>query len=369
MFTECLSYHQVMPEFLDFIFPFGKQVYRKDFHFGGLRHQGRFSGVDRGLSIDILGRSGLAVELCYSLESVEFLSGRPGADIPWSIRRTSTHCSFDIENGRTVWIIAKGNDVVRNRIVESTTGSFPLAESRSLGPMQSFHDFLSTHLLLCDWSGESWRWYIDWLEDRVQSHTRQAFSPNAIDPLYDSIATRAATLDESPPQSPRPTRRDTMKSMVVKAAPMARIRRVFANTNNSRSDTEDHELQQAATLEPSIEKDDPLDSLHPLFEPSDLQDVQFLEEQVNEAKMVVKINISTLRSLTQYFAGLVKRSDCPDMLRAICNEELPRFARRVDDMIEEGEMHMLRLEALLQIVLNRKALVSAKYRNRLKVEH
>ena len=66
-----LTYHQVMPAFLDFLFPFGFQKYRQDFHFGGFRQHTTLSDLDRGLAIAEIGRSGRGYQLCYSLKAVE----------------------------------------------------------------------------------------------------------------------------------------------------------------------------------------------------------------------------------------------------------------------------------------------------------
>jgi hypothetical protein len=71
MLMFVFTYYQIMPDFLDFIFPFGKQLYTQDFHFSGFRHEERLSEDDRGLNLSHLGRSGRDVRMCYSLKSVE----------------------------------------------------------------------------------------------------------------------------------------------------------------------------------------------------------------------------------------------------------------------------------------------------------
>src|SRR5688572_3951480 len=82
MFVCALTHHQVMPAFLDFIFPFGLQEYLQDFYFSGFREDTRL--LSTGLIIPNLGRSGREIRLCYSLKSVEASNGN--TSWPWSIR-------------------------------------------------------------------------------------------------------------------------------------------------------------------------------------------------------------------------------------------------------------------------------------------
>jgi hypothetical protein len=169
MLSFLFSYHQVMPSFLDFVFPFGKQEYARDFHFSGLREESRLGAKQRGLNIPELGRSGNEIRLCYNLRSVE--RSEDQLDLPWSIRQSAVYHSFDLKSGKSLWINVKGNKLIYNRILEaSTLPSISKIESLS----EAFSGSLATHLLLCDWSGENWRWYLNDLENQVQALTRNA---------------------------------------------------------------------------------------------------------------------------------------------------------------------------------------------------
>jgi hypothetical protein len=171
MLAFLFSYHQVMPAFLDFIFPFGKQEYARDFYFSGLREESRLGAKRKGIEIPQLGRSGTEIQLSYNLRSVEQSNGEP--DIPWSIRNAAVYHSFDIKTGRSLWINVKGNKLIKNRVLEASgLPSMSKLESRS----EAFSASLATHLLFCDWSSEGWRWYINDLEDRLQALTRNALA-------------------------------------------------------------------------------------------------------------------------------------------------------------------------------------------------
>jgi hypothetical protein len=152
MLSFLFSYHQVMPSFLDFVFPLGKQEYARDFHFSGLREESRLGAKQRGLNIPELGRSGNEIRLCYNLRSVERSEGQ--LDLRWSIRQSAVYHSFDLKSGKSLWINVKDNKLIYNRMLEaSILPSISKIESLS----EAFSGSLATHLLLCDWSGENWR--------------------------------------------------------------------------------------------------------------------------------------------------------------------------------------------------------------------
>ena len=151
MLTILFTYHQVMASFLDFVFPFGKQLYAKDFHFGGFKEGSRFSpGPYTGISE--LNRSGLGLRLSYNLRSVERSQYQTG--LPWSIRQIAVYHEFDIQTDRGMWIIVKGDKFIRDRMTE--VNPMPIL-SHENSRSEAFSLSLSTHLLLCDWCGENWR--------------------------------------------------------------------------------------------------------------------------------------------------------------------------------------------------------------------
>jgi hypothetical protein len=166
MFNLLFTYHQIMALFLDFIFPFGKQVYPRDLHFSGFREESHLVHDGRDASIPVLGRSGVGLKLCYNLRSVE-RSNEPS--LPWSIRQTAVYHDFDLETGQTLWVIVKGNKLIKKRITDSTlVQSATRIDSRTT----AFSGALASHSLMCDWAAENWRWYINDLEDKLQALTR-----------------------------------------------------------------------------------------------------------------------------------------------------------------------------------------------------
>ncbi|PSN67391.1 hypothetical protein BS50DRAFT_634765 [Corynespora cassiicola Philippines] len=182
MFNFLLSYHQVPHHFLDFVFPFGRQVEARDFHFSGLREDFCLDSTHYGTELEELGRSGREIRFSYNLRSVECHESTekdprkpPEAQqvLDWSIRQTAIYHSFDVETGRSFWINIKGNSVLEERIKDADEqSSSSCARSRS----ETFRKSLATHLLFCDWSGENWRWYINDLEEKFEHITRDVLA-------------------------------------------------------------------------------------------------------------------------------------------------------------------------------------------------
>ena len=174
MLTLAFTYHQVMPGFLDLVYSFGRQEYAQDFHFSVFQEDTRLSESDRGLKVPELGWSGRDIRMGYGLKSVEPSTSQQ--DWPWSIRHCAVHHSCDVVSGRATWIVIKGNHLMKDRI-ESATESQNLPQISNFNTVdRAFASTLATHLIICDWAGDNWRWYINFLEEEFQSTTRGTLS-------------------------------------------------------------------------------------------------------------------------------------------------------------------------------------------------
>ncbi|KAF2865937.1 hypothetical protein BDV95DRAFT_242928 [Massariosphaeria phaeospora] len=194
MICFLFSYLQVVPSFLDFVFPFGEQEPAQDFYFTGLKEESLLETKPQGLSISQLGRSGREMRICYNLRSVE--ESPKEADLPWSVRQTAVYHTFDFETGRSVWVTIKGNNVIKKRL----SGLAKTWDSSSFATVaDAFLASLKSHMVLCDWSVENWRWYINDLENSLQPLMRDAVS-NVVD--RPPSPTRTSRVPPPPPLSP-----------------------------------------------------------------------------------------------------------------------------------------------------------------------
>lgn len=176
MLLRVLSYHQVMPAYLDFISVFGSQDDPRDLRFSGFREQTLISQGSniRGPAVLSLGRSGRQIQLSYNLKAVACTSLINAENKTWSIRQTAFHHQFDVENGKSLWIVTKGDLQIKDRI-EEMTGQNGKPEDRNVSTLQDCFKFsLKSHLLCCHWSTEEWRWYIQWLEEMIDIEVRKS---------------------------------------------------------------------------------------------------------------------------------------------------------------------------------------------------
>ena len=170
MLVRLLSYHQVMPSFLDFLTVFGVHKHSRDQRFSGFREQILLS-PGNSLKVGALGRSGNQYQLCYNLKSVARWT-EPGQLMPsedhWSIRQGAFHHQFDVEKGTSLWIITRSGLDIKQRIEDLTGKDGRIEDKKFDTPNECLRSSLAVHLLLCHWSTENWRIYLQWLEDTIE---------------------------------------------------------------------------------------------------------------------------------------------------------------------------------------------------------
>lgn len=176
MFTRICSYHQVMADYLDFISVFGTKVHDTDLRFSGFREQVRIARSSSTLGLKTMGRSGRQYHLSYNLKAAVRKSGlSPDKQAQnWTVRQVAVNHQFDITEGTTLWLLtqAVGEEAEYDLRMKIKTMMDPTnrAEDRRFETKEDcFRTSLNYHLLYCHWATEGWRWYIQYLEDRLVS--------------------------------------------------------------------------------------------------------------------------------------------------------------------------------------------------------
>jgi hypothetical protein len=172
MLLTILSYHQIAPAYIDFLAVFGFQIRQRDLHFTRFYEDMSFEMPNPGLVSSDLKRSGKFFQMCYNLKSVgidEVKKDDFGGDNfkARSFRQVVIHHSFDISNGRALWVLTHGNwDVMRaaNKLINS--GGRPQDKDYT-SVKASIKSSLAMHLLLSRWAAETWRGYLHELENAV----------------------------------------------------------------------------------------------------------------------------------------------------------------------------------------------------------
>lgn len=173
--TRILTYHQVMPGYLEFLYCFGVSDKPRDLGYSGFREQTLLSKIPQGPVLPAMGRSGRGYQMCYSLKAPYLNNG-------WSVRPAAIHHQFDIIEGTSVWIVTKG-DLELKKKIESLTAADGRPEDRSFDTVaECFRSSMAVHLLLAHWSTEGWRSRIKALEDEIDEISYEALdAPHAPD--------------------------------------------------------------------------------------------------------------------------------------------------------------------------------------------
>jgi hypothetical protein len=352
MFT--FTYHQVMPAFLDFLFPFGKQLYTQDFQFSGFRAEDRLSIDERGLELPQLGRSGRDIRMCYNLKSVEPSKGQK--EWPWSIRQIAAYHSFDIETGKAFWVIIKGDQLIKRRI-ESATNARRAQASKSFeltSLATSFSSTLQAHLLIFDWCHEHWRWHINFLEQELQRLTRETL---LIDLSQSSNGIKRRP-DEGMMQRATSSRVPSSPLSVPEKAPWHSRSNIKETTPYPHSDcqatTAPRPAISAAASQESLNTDED-------FSFNDLQEVQSLEEKANEVILVLESNINALSKVKEHYRETCTFDEFPTSLKSACARDLTKFEKVVGNIIDDLQMQESRTKMLLRLLTDRKSLASVSF--------
>lgn len=300
MLMRILSYHQVMPAFLEFLLSFGKQSRAKDFQFCGFRSDSSINSDRPLLELNTLGRSGRELKLSYSLRSVE---RAPGSEWPWSIRQCAVYHAYDIETDLANWIIIKANKLLKTRIRSSIDEDLLYAKDMSEAERSLMWPTLQTHLLIASWSAEQWRWYINFLEDRFQEISNRVLTDNV---------------------------------------DVESVKQEISAYGTSHAKTE--------VPEKGAGRDD---TFH------QLQDIHHIEEKTNEALLVLKGDRAVLTSLNDFYANVSRVLEQQHRPEDCRQYELNIFSSEVQRTQKELTMQQYRLETLDRLLEGRKSLASA----------
>lgn len=367
----CFTYFHVMPEFIEFLFSFGYQSHAQDPYFSSFRQRTCLSVLNQTFSIPELAWSGNELQMCYNMKSVE----RAGSDLDdWSIRPCAVHHTFDAKTTRASWIIIKGNDEVKNRVEEA-------AETRCHDGIPAFDTLdrafaasLATHLVLCDWAAEQWRWYINNLEERFQNTSRRTLT--ALVNLPSSPVTARDDFEMQPRSNTQKTngsfaaRISRTQTMLTEKLSISSPKQPKSPVQRTYTDPESgftQPLPPHITLkeDPNSMEEQPQPQPEPTFENSEEQDfsfaklqkIQHIEEKAHEAVLIIRMNNSIIRQIKQYYDTISNSKYFPQNIAEPCQCDLEQFELRINGILNDLEMQILRLDTLLRLLGDRKTLV------------
>lgn len=364
----CFTYFRVMPEVIEFLFSFGFQSVAQDPYFCSFFQRTCLSASSQTLAVPELAWSGSEIQVCYNLRSVEKSGSDPN---DWSIRPCAVHHTLDVVNIRANWVVIKANEAMKSRIGQATGGDDhnPISSFETLD--RAFAASLATHLILCHWAAEQWRWYTNSLEDQFQNTSGRTLTAPVILPsspvaAQDSFRMRPRVDTQKSNGSiiARISRTQTMlteKLSISSPKPRSPTQRTYTDPESgfsqplpphiSMKEDPDEDLEQPQP-EPSFENSEEQD-----FSFAKLQKIQHIEEKAHEALLIIKMNINVIGQLKQYYDTIIKSRHFPQGIRDLCQGDLEQFELRTNGILNDLQMRILRLETLLRLLGDRKTLV------------
>ena len=94
------------------------------------------------------------------------LHGRVNSVVPWSVRHMAVYHKFNSRKNCSVWILLQASQHTRNQLVDHILRQDYAVKKNT--PAGTDDPFLC-HMLLLMPTSENWRWYINYLEDELES--------------------------------------------------------------------------------------------------------------------------------------------------------------------------------------------------------
>ncbi|KAH0613689.1 uncharacterized protein H6S33_005575 [Morchella sextelata] len=186
---KLLTVHQVMPGFIDFLQAFGRKASSSDTGFGGCKRRIEYatpnSSKQRNMKsygmwiirvedVYYNGTNGYASEICYNIKFAEEHGRKEKEDEPpkdpWSIRQTCIYQKFEYEKKSSTWIMVQPSDKATTRLNE-------VFKARAEEYIEdTVHNPMDIHLVFLSGAAENWRWYYNYLENKLYDMTTGALS-------------------------------------------------------------------------------------------------------------------------------------------------------------------------------------------------
>lgn len=281
---------------------------------------------------------------------------------PWSIRQTAVYHAFDLKTGRALWINIKGNNILQDAIKRDTSGHQVRVESID----QSFLLTLRTHLVYLRWCQGSWRWFVRDLENVVRDALiRARTTPVGREPyfgdaneIYGSKDTGRFVGAQRKHMQPSTWMRGSsagFHSALNKIGfPLIRIKKYEQNQNQHRSATMNMQARGQLWRTDNTKHWSGPKRILESFNFADIQQLHVIGERIQEAILVIKLDVKALLELRMYYQNLKDRDEIP----AECSEHLPPFLEKVQSVVNSMKTRQIQLESLTKKLEEGKGLVS-----------
>ncbi|KAJ3537388.1 hypothetical protein NM208_g6332 [Fusarium decemcellulare] len=321
MMSYLFTHHQIMARFLDFTSTFKRREmphnfasFKNEDYLGSGHHQTGLLGM---------GRSGIRIQHCFNVLGVERSRDSTG----WMQRQTAAYHSFDLVQGRALWIVLKGDGTMRKRLETATN------ESTQKGDMcldtvgGAFSQTLKDHLLILQWCVENWDFYTEDLDAKYRESSRVA-EHAPIGDMADDIGIRRKrdkilTMFSGSPQANGSTEPAETPGIIKRLT--------------KRATTGFSTVTQVDPPNPKVEDH----KIEDLVQFDKMQSLSGLDTTLGEAISAIEQNKRVLAEIKEYYRSLVNSAGfrlhiCDKATLKTCQEAVSDFSTKIGRL--EGDL-------------------------------
>lgn len=263
----------------------------------------------------------------------------------WLLRHTTVYHSFDLQQGRSTWIIIKGNRSARERLTFQPERERTDKVELEMNMVGQFRAALYSHLRVLE-TIENWGRYVDYLEER----SRMPISRVKHVPVETLARNTARMAQPRPLTIESKTRQRTGTGMSIRRAfsavsGIAGMRQLSDPEGGITAET-NNDIKAA-----SGEDDTTLDQI---FTFDALQDAYRVAEDVQTSSLVVDQNLKTLAQLKNRYSALATREDL-----GLIADDINEFVQQIAILEGDMESHQYRIKTLLHSLEMHDDMVSA----------
>lgn len=337
------TYHQIMARFLDFWCSF---IYRETPHsFTHFRNEDYLGAQHQQRGLSAMKRSGIRIQHCFNLLGIERSRDKKG----WELRQTAAYHSFDIIEGRTLWVLLKGDNTMRKRLESTTEESIKKGDAPPHSVHASFAQTLTDHLLIMQWCVENWESYAEGLERKYAGLSGVA-DHAPVDDLAEDIAIikQHEKMDIAPGS---PIKQRTGSFATSPESPGA-LRRLSMKVTG---------LSTVTQVEPPSRKVEHL-RIEDLVQFDKLQSLSSLAKSLGEAISAITQNRRVLTQTREYYRELVNsegfKHHVPKSTMKLCKQAVSEFVMKIGRLEDDLANYEGNLKTILHGVERTETMVS-----------
>ncbi|RYP73551.1 hypothetical protein DL771_003590 [Monosporascus sp. 5C6A] len=291
----------------------------------------------------------------------------------WPLRQTALYHAFNVRYGHSLWIVLKGDYLMRKRIPKDARQQPDMKPASMTSPARSLVACLHVHLIVLEWSVENWGEFIDYLEEKRTVNTIDArlapvaemTSPMQIAQNFsrrgtiDTTVSKQSTFYSQEPSTRRnsglpssptsPTFKRSLSNFFRRASDLQTVQENRLPGKQATEDATAGDADEDASIDFDRE-----------FSFDQLQRLSLLGDELEQGIISIEQNKEVLAEIqAQYETVLESPAFKEHVFLEECTGKISTFFRRLRSIKREMDMHLVRLKALSRAIDSNKVVFGA----------